>query len=147
MLGISILPTVFTMGRRSLRRQGVLFQDATIDGVQVNYVSFSGRGKGLPMLLVHGLAGSSLSWSRCMMALSTYSSHLVALDIPGAGLSPMPASGPLRFDQMVDVVESFARQVMPERFILVGASMGAAIATRASLRIKERVAALSLVVP
>jgi pimeloyl-ACP methyl ester carboxylesterase len=147
MLGLPLLPTVFVLGRKFLQQQGVTLHKTRINGIELSYYELRGHGKGAPMLLVHGLAGSSLSWGRCMVALASHSSRLVAFDIPGTGLSPMPAQGPLRYPQIVDLVEQFAKQMMPETFVFAGASMGAAMVTRVALRLEQRVKALALVVP
>jgi pimeloyl-ACP methyl ester carboxylesterase len=147
MFGVPLLPTVFSLGRSFLQREGAALKSTTINGHRVSYFELQGRGTGTPILLVHGLAGSSLSWGRCMVALGSHASRLLAFDMPGTGLSPIPSTGPLRYPEMVDLVEQFAKQVMQNSFVFAGASMGAAIATRVSLRLEAQVKALTLVVP
>jgi hypothetical protein len=59
-----------------------------IDGTPVNYVDI-GQGDREPIVLVHGLAGQWQNWLENIPRLAQ-ERRVVAPDLPGHGLTPMP---------------------------------------------------------
>jgi pimeloyl-ACP methyl ester carboxylesterase len=115
--------------------------DSALGRTPVSYVD---QGEGPPILLVHGLGGSWRNWLENIPFLSD-SHRVVALDLPGFGLSPMPQEE-LSMAAYGDLVLKFADAVGlgPETF-LVGHSMGGFISTEAVTTEPERFSRLSLV--
>lgn len=107
-------------------------------------VSYVDQGEGPPILLVHGLGGSWRNWLENIPSLSD-SHRVVALDLPGFGLSPMPEET-ISMPAYGDLVLRFADAVGlgPETF-LVGHSMGGFISTEAVTTDPSRFSRLSLV--
>ncbi len=107
-------------------------------------VSFVDQGEGPPILLVHGLGGSWRNWLENIPFLAD-SHRVVALDLPGFGLSPMPTEE-ISMSAYGDLVLRFADAVglSPETF-LIGHSMGGFISTEAVTSAPERFSRLSLV--
>lgn len=107
-------------------------------------VSYVDQGEGPPILLVHGLGGSWRNWLENIPFLSD-SHRVVALDLPGFGLSPMPEK-PISMAAYGDLILRFADAVGlgPQTF-LVGHSMGGFISTEAVTEAPHRFARLSLV--
>ena len=107
-------------------------------------ISYVDQGEGPPILLVHGLGGSWRNWLENIPFLSD-SHRVVALDLPGFGLSPM-AHEPISMPAYGDLVLRFADAVGlgPETF-LIGHSMGGFISTEAVTCDPDRFARLSLV--
>ncbi len=107
-------------------------------------VSYVDQGDGPPILLVHGLGGSWRNWLENIPFLAD-SHRVVALDLPGFGLSPMPES-PITMPAYGDLVLKFADAVGlgPETF-LVGHSMGGFISTEAVISQPDRFSRVSLV--
>lgn len=107
-------------------------------------VSYVEMGEGPPILLVHGLGGSWRNWLENIPCLSD-SHRVVALDLPGFGLSPMPGES-ISIPAYGDFLLSFADEVGlgPDTF-LVGHSMGGFISTEAVTEVPDRFARLSLV--
>lgn len=107
-------------------------------------VSYVDQGKGPPILLVHGLGGSWRNWLENIPFLSD-SHRVVALDLPGFGLSPMPEQ-PISMSAFGDLLLAFADEVGlgPDTY-LVGHSMGGFISTEAVTAAPERFSRLSLV--
>jgi len=68
--------------------------DKAVEGVLLHYVSAGGEGSGLkasvlPVVLVHGIAGSTLLWQANLSAIGA--GHKVfAVDLPGHGRSGKP---------------------------------------------------------
>lgn len=107
----------------------------------VHWRDFGGRGR--PIVLVHGLGGSIENWSLIGVRLSEHG-HVVALDLPGFGLSPPAADWSL--DTHSDVIAEFAARFDPP-VTLIGNSMGGLLAEMVAARHPELVSALILIAP
>lgn len=103
-----------------------------------------------PVLLVHGAGSSSVVWMDAVKRLGPRR-RVVAPDLPGHGQSdPWHDAGhdaghDPSLDLYRDAVGTIASHLGLERVVLVGHSMGGAIALRIALAWPERVAALVLV--
>lgn len=107
-------------------------------------VSYVDQGEGPPILLCHGLGGSWRNWLENIPFLAD-NHRVVALDLPGFGLSPMPDE-PISMVAYGDLLLKFADAVGlgPETY-LVGHSMGGFISTEALYLSPDRFSRLSLV--
>ncbi len=112
---------------------------ATVEGHRVRYWN---EGAGPAIVLVHGLANSVITWRKNVEALSR-NFRVIALDLPGHGLSDMPK---VRFGlpEGAAFVASFLDELGVDRAHLVGNSMGGAVALELALARPERVASLTL---
>jgi pimeloyl-ACP methyl ester carboxylesterase len=91
------------------------------------------------LALIHGLAASREIWRHVVGLLP---GEPIALDVPGFGAAPPVGDG---FD-LAEVADAIAAG-LPERFDLVGHSMGGAVALTVASRHPERVRRLVLVAP
>jgi pimeloyl-ACP methyl ester carboxylesterase len=64
------------------------FQYLKVDNVHVRYLATESKGD--PVLLIHGLGGSIESWINNVEAISSHKLQVIALDLPGFGLSDKP---------------------------------------------------------
>ena len=99
----------------------------------------------LPVVLLHGAAGSWTHWLLNLPALAERR-RVVAGDLPGFGDSAMPPE-PYTADSLADIVAEGVTRVVPSRFDLVGFSFGAIIAGMVAARLGARVRRLVLVAP
>lgn len=86
-------------------------------------LSVERRGRGRPLLLIHGLGGSRRSWDPVVEALAAQR-ELVLIDLPGHGGTPV-TGGAARFDGLTDAVAGFIATEGLGDVDLVGSSMGA----------------------
>jgi pimeloyl-ACP methyl ester carboxylesterase len=100
-----------------------------------------GGGRAFPLVLIHGAGGSRLNWPPELRRLER--ATVYTLDLPGHGRS----SGKSRdtIEEYAADVAAFLDAVGIKRAVLVGHSMGGAIALTMALDFPERVAGLVLV--
>ncbi len=114
------------------------------------YVRDAGEGSGgarLPLLLVHGLAGSGGHWAAQLDHLRRAGRRAVALDLRGHGASEPADDGDYAIEALCGDVAAVADQAGLRRFVLAGHSLGASVAIEYAGRHPARVAALLLVDP
>jgi pimeloyl-ACP methyl ester carboxylesterase len=108
-------------------------------------VDDGGRG-GLPVVLVHSLAGNSTHWSAQLDHLRR-SRRTVALDLRGHGRSEPPKNGDYTIAGIAGDVAAVVDTLGLERFVLVGHSMGGGVALEYAGLHPDRVAGLVLLDP
>ena len=106
-------------------------------------IAYREAGSGPPLILLHGLAGSSKSWEAQFGALANIR-RVIAWDCPGYGGSDeQPGDAPTLADY-ADALLAFADGLGLERFDLLGHSMGGVIAGRFAALQPDRVRRLIL---
>jgi len=142
------LGTVWSYTRRAVRRWEYVDLAATtkpgrlveVDGVNLHYVE---AGSGPPLLLLHGLNGSTFSF-RLLMPLLTPHFRTVALDLMGFGYSDRPQERGYSLGAQARLVAGFLDALDIDRASVLGHSLGGAIAMRLALDFPERVDRLIL---
>jgi len=112
----------------------------SIAAQQIYYAEMGAHG--IPIVFVHGAAGNHLVWGMQLYALGTMARAL-ALDLPGHGRSDPP--GRTTIDGYGDVILGLLDALNIERAVIVGHSMGGAIAQTLALAHPDRVAGLGLI--
>ncbi len=105
-------------------------------------------------VFVHGLGGSALNWTDLMAELSQpdpghaeSALRCEALDLPGFGYSPPPASGNYALNARVAAVVSLIERRGRGPVHLIGNSLGGAVSTRVAARRPDLVRTLTLISP
>jgi pimeloyl-ACP methyl ester carboxylesterase len=111
-------------------------------GLRLRYLE-QGERAGHPVIMLHGLADSSYSFSRLLPHLAR-AHRVLVLDLRGHGESERPLEGYRPRDMAGDVL-GFMDALGIERATLVGHSMGTFVARRVALAAPERVAGLVLI--
>jgi 3-oxoadipate enol-lactonase len=112
--------------------------------VHVRGMAIDSDGEGPPIVMLHGLGGTSNSFQAMMPALSGF--RVVRPDLPGAGRSrPPPQKITVAF--LVEAVEHAAIHLGVGRAHVVGHSFGTLIAQHVAARHPQRVASLTLFGP
>jgi pimeloyl-ACP methyl ester carboxylesterase len=137
----------------ALARSGVLPLENLIGGEEGIFrwrghrIAYTRRGKGPPILLVHGIhaAASSFEWRSNVDYLAR--EHTVyTLDLLGFGCSDRPA---MRYTARlyISLISDFAAQVIAAPCVLVANSLSAAYAIILGARDPHRFPALALIAP
>jgi pimeloyl-ACP methyl ester carboxylesterase len=137
-------------GRFALNRRG--FTSRTVATAAGRLHVYDGRGRGtLPtVVLLHGLGSAATTFAPVLSRLLPEVGRVVAPDLPGHGFSAAP-SRPLTAEALGQAVADALDELVPEPMVLVGSSLGGALAllhaTRSPERTPGRIQALVLVSP
>jgi pimeloyl-ACP methyl ester carboxylesterase len=102
-------------------------------------------GGGPVVLFLHGFGESLISWRSVFDATTRYA-DAIAVDLPGFGLSAKPATG-YATDSVAAVVRRALDTLGIRDAVIVGHSLGGAVAVAVALAEPERVRGLILVAP
>jgi pimeloyl-ACP methyl ester carboxylesterase len=113
-----------------------------VDGTPVNYVDI-GEGELEPVVFVHGLGGQWQNWLE-NIPRAAQERRVIALDLPGFGLTPMPRDG-ITIPGYGRSVNAVCEQLELGRVDMVGNSMGGFVAAEVAIQFPERIDQLILV--
>ncbi|MFN3547225.1 MAG: alpha/beta fold hydrolase [Mesorhizobium sp.] len=125
------------------RRIPRIGKTVTIGGDAIHYVD---QGAGRPILFVHGLGGQLHHFRQTLFPAMGDGFRLVAMDRPGSGYSTRVSSG-ARIPQQAEAIAKFIDAVGLEKPLLVGHSLGGAIALRVALDHPDKISGLALISP
>jgi len=112
----------------------------TVKCINIYYESTIGNS--LPIVLVHGAGGSSQRWSEQLSIFdSQYNSWV--MDLPGHGKSEGSLLSNIK--DMAEFIDDFIGALFLGKFVLVGHSMGGAIAQEFALQYPEKLSGLILI--
>ncbi|WP_395709270.1 alpha/beta fold hydrolase [Reyranella sp.] len=114
-----------------------------IGGVNA-HVRDQGNRDGIPMVLIHGSMGSLHMWEGWVHALGD-KARLITVDLPGHGLTGIWPREEYTIEAYADFVEVLVDTLNLDRFVLVGHSMGGAVAWSFAATRPDRVSQLVLV--
>jgi pimeloyl-ACP methyl ester carboxylesterase len=113
----------------------------TVDGTRLLYIE---AGHGPPVMLLHGLGASVYSWRKTIEPLAIAGYHVVAFDNRGFGASGKPSAG-YGNAALAALVVAVMDSLHFSDAVVVGHSMGGAIAGEVALRYPDRVRGLVLI--
>ena len=105
-------------------------KQVSVEGINISYIE---KGKGSPIVLVHGIPTSSFLWRDMIEELSTHG-RVIALDLPGFGFSDPPQDGDYGISNYARVLERFLEALSIEKAILVCHDLGGPISLTYALR-------------
>ena len=143
-LALGALFTAFVAGKvaQAFRPTG---QFVDVDGERLHYRTL---GDGPPIVLVHGLGGQLRNFEYLPLAELAQRWRLILVDRPGSGLSPRVDESKAGIAAQARLVLDFIRALrLPQPPLLVGHSLGGAIALSAALQAPHALAGLALIAP
>lgn len=115
-----------------------------IEGNEIHYVE---RGEGRPILMIHGLGGSLHHMRRPLMEAFGDDFRLIALDRAGSGYSSRGEGQQGTLAEQARQIAAFIDRMGLEKPLIVGHSLGGAIALATALDYPEKVSGLALLSP
>lgn len=112
-----------------------------VDGTNVRYID---AGRGTPVIFLHGLAASMYAWRGNLAPVESAGFRVIAFDNRGFGFSDKPAHG-YSNDDYERVLIAFMDSLHLPDAVLVGHSMGGAIAAQCASTHPNRVRGLVLI--
>jgi pimeloyl-ACP methyl ester carboxylesterase len=99
---------------------------AVVEGVKIHYVEENDDGKQPTLLLVHGFGSSTQTWYK-MWPLLAPKYHLIAIDLPGFGLSDKSREPIYNLDFHANILRKFMESQIRQPAYVVSWSMGSLI--------------------
>lgn len=113
-----------------------------VQGVQVHYRDQGDQQRDVPLVLLHGLSSSLLTWDSCVMFLKE---RTIRLDLPGFGLTGPNANSNYSIEYYVKFLHEFLEKLEVKQCYLAGSSLGGYIAWRYALAYPKEVKKLILI--
>jgi pimeloyl-ACP methyl ester carboxylesterase len=115
-----------------------------VGGERIHYLE---RGSGPALLLIHGLGANMRVFTHSLVERLAGEFRVVLMERPGSGESTRGRRACPRVRSQAETVSAFIRALGLERPVLVGHSMGGAVALAVALEHPEQVRGLALVAP
>jgi len=122
-------------------RTGFTARHITVDGTALRYID---EGRGPPVVFLHGLGASMYAWRKNLAPVAAAGYRVIAFDNRGFGFSDKPATGYDNASYARLTVALLDSLHLPEA-VLIGHSMGGAIAAEVAIAHPERVRGLVLI--
>jgi pimeloyl-ACP methyl ester carboxylesterase len=115
-----------------------------VDGSRIHYLD---QGSGPPLLFIHGLAGQMRHFTYGLLDKLKSDYRVVIVDRPGSGYSTRPPQASAAIFAQARTIAQFAKALRLERPLVVGHSLGGAIALALALNHPDQVGGLALLAP
>ncbi len=115
-----------------------------VDGARLHYVE---RGSGEPVVMIHGLAGVLQNFTHSLVDRVAQDARVIAVDRPGAGYSARHPGASAGLFAQAATIASFIQELRIERPLIVGHSLGGAVALALALDFPGLPRALALIAP
>jgi pimeloyl-ACP methyl ester carboxylesterase len=115
-----------------------------VGGARIHYLD---RGSGPTILLIHGLGGSMRNFTHSVVDRLSGEFRVVVMDRPGSGESSRDPRAGARLGSQAETVSAFIRALGLDRPVLVGHSLGGAVALAVALDYPDQIRGLALVAP
>ncbi|MBO6719667.1 MAG: alpha/beta fold hydrolase [Rhizobiaceae bacterium] len=117
---------------------------AEIDGNRIHIVE---RGQGRPILFVHGLGGTQFHFTYPLFSRLESDFRLIAMDRPGSGYSTRRRGGPETPAEHAAFIARLIDELDLEKPLVVGHSLGGAIALALAIDYPDKLSGLALIAP
>lgn len=143
-----LLPAADQLARLSLRARGLASSTVRVRGLDLHVYEGAGRGRLPTVVMLHGLGAAGASFGPMVTALRPHVRRVILPELPGHGFSARPDDGgDITADLLLDAISDALDGLLDEPAIVLGNSLGGAVALGYALRRPERVRGLMLVSP
>jgi pimeloyl-ACP methyl ester carboxylesterase len=148
-MAISLLNTLTISAQQNTLAQPADLADPNgafveLDGVRIYYIT-EGDPQNPPVVLIHGLNGSTVNWRSTVPALADAGFYTIAVDLPPFGLSDKDTSLNYTHKQMAAWVIGLMDELGIESASVIGHSMGGLVTTYVATDYPQRVDKLGFV--
>jgi len=126
---------------KAVPRDGSLVE---VNGEKLHVVD---RGRGPPIVLIHGLGGQLRNFGRPMVDDLARDHRLILVDRPGSGYSTRAPGASARLHVQAETIAELIRILKLDRPLIVGHSLGGALALSLALNHPDVVGSLALIAP
>ncbi|MFL6844444.1 MAG: alpha/beta fold hydrolase [Allosphingosinicella sp.] len=126
---------------KAVPRDGELVE---VNGEKLHVVD---RGSGPPIVLIHGLGGQLRNFGKAMVDDLARDRRLILVDRPGSGYSTRAPDSSARLRVQAEAIAELIRILKLESPLIVGHSLGGALALSLALNHPDVVGGLALVAP
>jgi pimeloyl-ACP methyl ester carboxylesterase len=141
-----LLPFVERAGRYALNRRGFVSRRVHTPLAELHAYEARGFGELPTVTVLHGIGSGATAFGATLARLRPHVRRLVALDLPGHGFSASPATT-LTPEALFGGLHAALDQLVDEPMVLVGNSLGGALAIRYAVEHPGRVLGLVLASP
>ena len=142
-----LLPLLDRAVHAALLRRGVASSRVATPLGAIHVYDAPGRGPAPTAVLLHGLSASAGSYAPMIARLRRRACRVLAPDLPGHGRSDEP-SAPLTPERLFDAMTAALDELLDDQpCVLIGNSLGGAVAAEYAIRRPEQVRALVLLSP
>jgi pimeloyl-ACP methyl ester carboxylesterase len=141
-----LLPIVERVARFAFHRRGLRSRYVETRAGTVHAYDAWGSGDLPTIVVLHGIGSAATPYAAVLMRLRRHARRVVAIELPGHGFSADPRET-LTPEFLLAAVGDAIGQLVKERFVLVGHSLGGAIAIGQALERPGSLHALVLVSP
>ena len=142
-LGALVLFTAHT-ARRVDAALPPLGRFVEVGGARIHYLE---RGSGPALLFINGLGGNMRTFTHSVLDRLADEFRVVVMERPGSGESTRAPRACARLGSQAETVSAFIRALELDRPVLVGHSLGGAVALSVALDHPEQVRGLALIAP
>lgn len=140
------ISNVERLGRRYLHSRGYRSLHVPTRAGRVHVLEARGGGDLPPLVFLHGLGASSMSFIKLMQTLRPLTSRIIAPDLPGHGHSDAPPTG-VEAEAVQAGLLDVLDLLVDEPSFLVGTSLGGMCAARYAAARPDRIKGVAMVAP
>ncbi|HEX8512295.1 MAG TPA: alpha/beta hydrolase [Allosphingosinicella sp.] len=126
---------------KAVPRDGDLIE---VNGESIHYTD---EGSGPAVVMIHGLGGQLRNFARPLVEDLARDYRVVRIDRPGSGYSPRASGTSARLRVQAETIAELIRILKLDRPLIVGHSLGGALALSIALNHPDMVGGLALVAP
>jgi pimeloyl-ACP methyl ester carboxylesterase len=116
----------------------------TVEGGQIHWVD---SGDGPPIVMIHGLSGNHHNFTHSATSKLSDSFRTIAIDRPGCGHARRDSNEGARLPEQARMIAEFLDREEIEKPLIVGHSLGGAVALALALDFPDKIAGLALIAP